>query len=156
VVSGGTPAEVKDTKGGHVPIKKLLFWFFPVLTLAILSCAKRQHEIVGVWKGEMNELPAVELNVQETERQLAGTITFFFQRKDSGTWKVERQDTQPLTRMAFDGKTLLFEVSHEQAHPDSSGDPPVAFTFSLSSSQEGQLQSNYQGQESNIRLVRAR
>lgn len=104
--------------------RKLLFWILAVLTLATASCAKRQPEIVGVWKGDINKLPAVELNIKATEGQLAGTVTFFFQRKDSGAWKVQRQDSQPLTKPKFDGKTLVFEVSHEQAHPDSSGDPP--------------------------------
>jgi hypothetical protein len=75
---------------------------------------------------------------------------------DSGTWKVERQGSQPLDKISFDGKRLLFQVSHEQAHPDSTGDPPVTFTFTLSSPDEGVLESNYQGQESQLRLVRAK
>jgi hypothetical protein len=74
---------------------------------------------------------------------------------DSGTWKVERQSSQPLEKISFDGQRLLFQVSHEQAHPDSAGDPPVAFTFTLSSSQEGVLASDYQGQKSQIHLVKA-
>ena len=127
-----------------------------LLAMINTSCHQSTSPIVGLWKGEMNGLPAVELVIQGAESQLTGQVTFFFQRMDSGTWKVERQGTQPLDKISFDGKRLLFQVSHEKAHPDSSGDPPVAFAFTLSSSQEGVLESNYQGQESQIHLVRAK
>jgi hypothetical protein len=128
------------------------------LLLAIITpgCHQKASPIVGLWMGEMNGLPAVELVVRGAESQITGEVTFFFQRMDSGTWKVERQRSQPLDKVSFDGKQLLFRVSHEQAHPDSLGDPPVAFTFTLLSSQEGILESNYQGQESQIRLVKAK
>ena len=127
-----------------------------VLVLMITSCHRSTSPIVGLWKGEMNGLPALELEIQQRESQLSGRATFFFQRMDSGTWKVERQGSQPLDKISFDGKRLLFQVSHEQAHPDSAGDPPVTFTFTLSSPEEGVLESNYQGQESQLRLVRAK
>ena len=127
-----------------------------MLAVTTTSCHQSTSPIAGVWKGEMNGLPAIELVIQGAESQLAGRVTFFFQRMDSGTWKVERQGSEPLDKISFDGKRLLFQVSHEQAHPDSAGDPPVAFTFSLSSPQEGILESNYQGQESQMRLVRTK
>ena len=104
------------------------------------SCARTQNPIVGVWEGKMNDLPAVELTVRDNNGKLGGTIVFFFQRKDTGTWKVERQNGEPLSETAFDGKTLSFKISHERAHTDSSPDePPVSFKFTLSSSEEGEL-----------------
>ena len=127
-----------------------------MLVIIITSCRRSTSPIVGLWKGEMNGLPAVELVIQEAESRLTGRVTFFFQRMDSGTWKVERQSSQPLEKISYDGQRLLFQVSHEQAHPDSAGDPPVAFTFTLSSSQEGVLASDYQGQKSQIHLVKAK
>jgi hypothetical protein len=127
-----------------------------MLVMITTSCSRSTSPIIGLWKGEMNGLPAVELVIQEAGSQLTGQVTFFFQRMDSGTWKVERQGSQTLDKISFDGKRLFFQVSHDQAHPDSGGDPPVAFTFTLSGSEEGVLESNYQGQESQIRLVRAK
>ena len=127
-----------------------------MLVMIITSCRRSTSPIVGLWKGEMNGMPAVELVIQEAESRRTGRVTFIFQRMDSGTWKVERQNSQPLEKIFFDGQRLLFQVSHEQAHPDSAGDPPVAFTFTLSSSQEGVLASDYQGQKSQIHLVQAK
>lgn len=126
-----------------------------ILAMMITSCHQSTSAVTGLWKGEMNGLPAVELMIQEAESQLTGEVTFFFQRMDSGAWKVERQGSQRLDKITFDGQRLRFQVSHEQAHPDSGGDPPVAFTFTRSNSQEGVLESNYQGQESQIHLLRA-
>jgi hypothetical protein len=121
------------------------------------SCARTPNPIVGVWEGRMNELPAVELTVREDNGQLGGAIVFFFQRKDTGTWKVERQNGEPLTEATFDGKALSFRISHERAHTDSNpSEPPVLFKLTLSSPDEGELTSNYQGQESAIKLVRKR
>jgi hypothetical protein len=125
--------------------------------ISFLGCARTGSPIVGVWEGRMNELPAVELTVRDGDGGLGGTIVFFFQRKDTGVWKVERQAEEPLIDSRFDGKTLSFKISHLNAHTDSSPeDPPVSFNFTLAASGEGELTSNYQGQESAIKLVKTK
>src|SRR5688572_28627267 len=124
-------------------------WTSMILAISVFGCARTQNPVVGVWEGKMNELPAVDLTVREDNRGLGGTITFYFQRKDTGVWKVERQGAEPLVDSRFDGKTLSFNISHENAHTDSSpSDPPVPFRFTLTSPGQGDLTSNYQGQES--------
>src|SRR5215831_15086758 len=80
-----------------------------VLALLITSCHQSTSSIIGLWKGEMNGLPALELEIQQRESLLSGRVTFFFQRMDSGTWKVERQVREPLDKISFDGKRLLFQ-----------------------------------------------
>jgi len=127
-----------------------------IAAISVLSCT-RTPPIVGVWEGRMNELPAVELIVRDDDSGLTGTIVFFFQRKDTGTWKVERQNDEGLIDPIFDGKTLSFKISHADAHTDSSpSDPLVPFSFTLTAPGEGQLTSNYQGQESAIKLVKTK
>src|SRR5690348_14632345 len=69
-----------------------------MLAMITTSCHRSTNPVVGLWKGEMNGLPAVELAIQGAESQLKGQVTFFFQRMDSGTWKVERQGSQTLDR----------------------------------------------------------
>jgi hypothetical protein len=128
-----------------------------ISAISVLACTPTQNPIVGVWQGKMNDLPAVELTVRDGNGGLGGTIVFFFQRKDTGAWKVERQNEEPLIDLSFDGKTLSFKVSHKDAHTDSSpSDPPVPFSFTLTASGEGELTSNYQGQESAIKLVKTK
>jgi hypothetical protein len=39
-----------------------------VLALVITSCHQSTTPIVGLWKGEMNGLPALELEIQQRER----------------------------------------------------------------------------------------
>src|SRR5262245_58046834 len=79
-------------EGGRC-IKSLLL--NAVIVMAVVTC-HRSRSPAGVWKGEMNGLPAVEIVLQEDTGRLGGTITFFFQRKDDGKWKVERQNSEPL------------------------------------------------------------
>jgi len=136
-------------------MKKLSVAFaLTVSAISFLGCARTGSPIVGVWEGRMNELPAVKLTVRDGDGGLGGTIVFFFQTKNTGVWKVERQGEEPIIDSRFDGKTLSFKVSHLDAHTDSSpDDPPVSFNFTLVASGEGELTSNYQGQESAIKLV---
>ena len=139
-------------------VKKLSLACALILSAITFSgCARSESPIVGVWEGRMNELPAVELTVRDGDGGLGGTIVFFFQRKDTGVWKVERQGAEPLVDSRFDGKKLSFKISHLNAHTDSSpNDPPVSFNFTLAAPGEGELTSNYQGQESAIKLVKTK
>jgi hypothetical protein len=67
------------------------------------------------------------------------------------------QNEEPLIDSRFDGKTLLFKISHKDAHTYSSpSDPPVPFSFTLTASGEGELASDYQGQKSAIKLVKTK
>src|SRR5437764_1382013 len=108
-------------------MKKFLQGALIIMAAFAGSCTRTHNPIVGVWEGRMNDLPAVELTVRDDNGHLAGTIVFFFQRSDTGTWKVERQNGEPLIDPTFDGKTLFFKVSHERAHTDSNpAEPPAS------------------------------
>ena len=104
--------------------------------------------IVGVWRGELNHLPAVALTITDEGGPLAGAILFYLQ---------QRQDmTQPRTATAglpepmlapkFDGTTLQFQVSHKRAHPPGSlGDPPVPFHLRLTGPNRAMLVNDREG-----------
>lgn len=87
--------------------------------------------LVGVWRGQMDNLPTVTLTIRDEGGKLSGAILFFMHVRatENDPW-TSRPATaaEPILNPVFDGKTLRFMVSHKYAHPPRTlNDPPSHF-----------------------------
>jgi hypothetical protein len=97
--------------------------------------------IVGIWRCEMDGLPAVTLTVTDESGSLSGAVLFYLHRRNPGQPVTATPGVpEPLFNPKFDGKTLRFQVSHRRAHPpDSLQDAPVTFELKLAADGKTQL-----------------
>jgi len=98
--------------------------------------------IDGVWRCQMNGLPAVTLLVTDEGGGLTGAILFYFQQRatEKDPYSAVPGLPEPLFHPRFDGKTLLFEVSHHRSHPPRTlNDPPKHFRLTLRAANTAEL-----------------
>jgi len=97
--------------------------------------------IVGIWRCQMDGLPAVTLTVTDEGGSLTGAILFYLHRRDPGQPVTAIPGVpEPLFHPKFDGKVLTFQVSHRRAHPpESLQDEPAAFELKLAGNDKGDL-----------------
>lgn len=101
-------------------------------TAAIAAPAVDNSPVLGVWKANAPSLPMMTLTLEEENRKLIGAVLFYLIRRDpSAPASASAGAPAPLIDPTFDGKTLIFKVSHRRAHPGTENDPPVAFRFEL-------------------------
>ena len=94
----------------------------------------RLSAVTGVWRGQMDGLPAVTFVITDESGSLSGAALFYLHMRK--TVKDPYTSTpglpEPLFHPQFDGKTLTFQISHRRAHPPGSlSDPPVTLTLTL-------------------------
>lgn len=120
-------------------IRAILFCSLVILALAAIAHSSRpgealdQSPVLGVWRAEMDGLPFMTLTVTNENRQLSGAILFYLHKREEGRPVTSTPGVpEPLFNPKFDGKTLIFQVSHRRAHPPGSlSDPPVEFRLRL-------------------------
>jgi len=96
--------------------------------------------IVGVWRGEMDELPVATLNITDEAGSLQGAMLFYLIRREEGKSPTTSPGIpEPLFSPQFNGKSLTFRISHRHAHSDTSSDPPVTFRLDLTGPDEARL-----------------
>ena len=98
-------------------------------------------DIVGIWRCQMEGLPAVTLTVTDEGGSLTGAVLFYLHRREAGQPVTATPGVpEPLFNPKFDGKTLTFQVSHRRAHPPGSlNDGPVTFQLKLTGADKGEL-----------------
>jgi hypothetical protein len=105
------------------------------------AVAANAAPIVGVWRAEMDGLPYVALVVTDEGGSPMGAIQFYFHHRDAvgDPWTATPGLPEPMFNVAFDGRTLTFQVSHRRAHPPGSlKDPPVSFRLALTGANQGE------------------
>jgi hypothetical protein len=104
-----------------------------VASAAVAATDRRDNAaIVGIWRGELDNLPAATLNVTDEAGPLQGAMLFYLIRKEKGKPATSSPGVpEPLFNPRFDGKSLTFQLSHRHAHADTRSDPPVAFRLEL-------------------------
>ena len=111
--------------------------------LALASAAKsaKMSDLMGVWKGSLDSLPAVTLTLDRDGGNLTGAILFYLiRRSENGKETASVDVPEPLLQPKFDGKALTFWVSHKRAHqPRTLNDPPVEFKLELQGSKAAVL-----------------
>ena len=111
--------------------------------------------ILGIWRGELDNMPAVTLNITEEAGPLQGAILFYLIRRDEGKPPTSSPGIpEPLFNPHFDGKSLSFQLSHRHAHANTSSDPPVTFRLDLTGPDEAKLVRIPQDGPPYVRMVR--
>lgn len=92
-----------------------------VLLIAVASgqsSAPNNSGLPGTWKCKMYGVPAVTLVLKQDAGKIGGTVLFFLIRHNDGQPPRSSPGTEePLIDPQFDGKLLIFKVSHRNAHP---------------------------------------
>ena len=85
------------------------------ILLALAGAAPPQ--IAGTWEGKTNDLPSVELVVQQDRAGVNGTVGFYFQtRGEDGKWRLGPKSGGPFLSPKLEGTTLTFETLHHKKH----------------------------------------
>lgn len=97
--------------------------------------------VLGIWRCDMNGLPAVTLTVTDEGGPLTGAILFYLHRKEQGQAEMATPGLpEPLMSPRFDGSTFTFQVSHRRAHPPKTlQDAPITFRMKLVSANKAEL-----------------
>ncbi len=105
------------------------------------SQAASEALILGIWRCEMEGLPAVTLTVTNEGGSLTGAVLFYLHRREPSQPVTATPGVpEPLFNVHFDGHTLTFDVSHRRAHPPRTlNDPPVVFELRLDGAERAQL-----------------
>jgi biopolymer transport protein ExbD len=95
----------------------------------------------GMWRGEVNHLPAIQLEVNEVGGKLGGEIVFDMQSRidDGSPWRVTGEYRAPLRRPHVESGALLFEVEHHVCHDCPELGPNAQFRMELASPDEARL-----------------
>jgi hypothetical protein len=119
-----------------------------IVGMMAMACALRAQttgsdRFVGVWRGQMEILPAVTLNITDESGGLSGAVLFYLIKKSS-TMSEPTTSTpgvpEPLFNPRVEGQSLVFEVSHRRAHPPKTlSDPPVHFRLKLLDQDKAEL-----------------
>ena len=130
-----------------------------VATLLASPALAAESPVAGTWLGKFHDLPAVVLTVKDEGGKLSGTILFYFQHRDTerDPWQVDTTHSKPLPLIdpKFDGTTLLFQVSHKEAHPPRTlNDPPSSFQLRLTGKGEGELRNLTEKQGPALKMIR--
>jgi hypothetical protein len=111
-----------------------------ILWLLMSESSASTSPFAGIWEGQTNGLPAIELRVQDSAGKPAGDIVFYFQeRKSDGPWTVKSDHTVPMLNVKTEGKMMTFEVTHHKSHGSSELGPNVKFRVQWINGQELRL-----------------
>lgn len=140
---------------------RLSMGFAVIFVIAIVVAAtdnRRNVAIVGVWRVELDNLPAVTLNVTDEAGSLQGAVLFYPIRHNEGKPATSSPgDPEPILNPQFDGKSLTFHLSrHSSADAYTVGNPPLTFRLSLTGPDEGNLVRIPEGRPSYLRMVRGK
>jgi hypothetical protein len=113
-----------------------------LLAFASLAFAGGKYsDITGVWRGEMDGVPALVMTICDEGDELTGAMLFYLVRREEGQpVRSSPGHPTPMFNMKFDGKTLRFRVSHRRAHgARTANDPPVAMRLTITGGGEGMI-----------------
>ena len=140
------------------PLSSLLFCLaltFSTASMAAAADKERNAAIVGIWRGDLDNLPAAMLNITDEAGPLQGAMLFYLIRTDEGKPPTSSPGIpEPLFNPQFDGKSLTFQLSHRHAHANTTSDPPVTFRLDLTGPDEARLVRVPQDGPPYLRMVR--
>jgi hypothetical protein len=129
---------------------KIIWTFFIAAILSAATLAFGQSRllpahrsaVIGVWRGETDNLPAVLINITDESGKLSGAALFYLHKRET----VKDPYTsipglpEPLFNLSVSGRTLRFEISHRRAHPPGTlHDAPVHFRLAITSPNRAEL-----------------
>lgn len=107
----------------------------------VAQAAPPTPSLDGTWEGKMNDLPAIELQINNSRGKVSGTMLFFFQERSdpSEPWHVSGGNPAPLLLPHLDGNTLTFELQHHKCHNCAELGPNQKFRVELKEPNEARL-----------------
>jgi hypothetical protein len=99
-------------------------------------------QFTGVWRGQMDGLPALTLVLADEGGSLSGAMLFYLHQRMTSydLWTSTPELPEPAFHLQADGKTLTFQLSHRRAHPPRTlSDPAVTFTLTLTGKDTAQF-----------------
>ena len=98
------------------------------------AVGQNASRFAGVWRGQFDGLPGVDLVITDEGGQLRGAALFYlhFRPDVKSRYTSTPGLPEPMLDLKAEGQTLRFEVSHRHAHPPTTlNDPPVPFRLKL-------------------------
>lgn len=97
--------------------------------------------VTGVWRAQMDGLPALTMTITDESGTLAGAVLFYLIRHNDGQPARSSPGVpEPMLNVQREGEGIRFQVSHRRAHPpESSNDAPVTFHLKPTALNEGLL-----------------
>jgi hypothetical protein len=128
-------------KTTRMPITSAISCSAMLLVAQVSTPVPVKSPFAGMWEGKMNDLPAIELKIDEAARKISGTMIFYFQERDNPNkpWHVASLNPVPLLAPHVDGKTLTFEVQHHKCHTCAELGPNVKFRMEITGVDEARL-----------------
>jgi len=100
-----------------------------------------KSSFAGTWEGKMNDLPGIDLKIDEAGGKVSGSIVFYYQERsnENEPWHTAGESPAALLVPHVEGKTLTFEVQHHKCHECTELGPNVRFRIELSGQNEARL-----------------
>jgi biopolymer transport protein TolR len=113
----------------------------PAVSAQSAGAGPQRLSFAGTWKGTMNDLPGIDLSIQEAGKKISGNIVFYFQERAdvNSPWLVTAEYAVPLLKPRVEGKILAFEAEHHVCHGCPELAPNVTFRMELASASEARL-----------------
>jgi hypothetical protein len=128
-------------KTNQVPILGAFASFVILLLLQPSMPVHAKSSFAGTWEGKMNDLPGIDLKIEDADGKISGLMIFYFQERSdpSAPWHVVSESPVPLVVPHLEGKTLTFEVQHHKCHTCPELGPNVKFRVELAGPNEALL-----------------
>jgi hypothetical protein len=125
-------------KTNQVPITAAFAGFVVLLLVQPSMPVHAKSSFAGTWEGRMNDLPGIDLKIEDTDGKISGVMIFYFQERSdaSAPWHVASESPVPLLVPHLEGKTLTFEVQHHKCHTCPELGPNVKFRMELAGQNE--------------------
>ncbi len=106
-----------------------------------MAAAGTTTALTGVWRAQLEGVPALVMTITDEGGELTGAILFYMIRRDPGQPpRSSPGNPEPMFNLKFDGKALDFRVSHLRAHgAKTANDPPVRFRLTVTGRDEARL-----------------
>jgi hypothetical protein len=74
-------------------------------------------QFIGVWRGQFENLPGVDMVISDEDGQLHGGILFYFHSRPdvNSPWTSKSGLPEPIFDLKIEEQSLRFEVSHRRA-----------------------------------------
>ena len=120
---------------------------------------RANSSFTGNWEGKMNDLPGIDLSIEEHGGRISGDIVFYYQeRSDSnGPWHAATEYPVRLLVPHVEGKLLTFEVEHHKCHGCTEVGRNAKFRMELITPNEARvwkLDGEEKSSDTGLRLVR--
>jgi biopolymer transport protein ExbD len=105
------------------------------------AAAPDARSFAGTWKGTMNDLPGIDLTIEESAAKISGNVIFYFQKRAdvNSPWNVTADRANPLLNPHVNGRILTFEVEHHVCDGCAELGPNLTFRMELFGANEARI-----------------